>query len=294
MERLCQFNNHNKPFSLICTSPECTSNRLLCFKCLRSEHAKCLNYILEVDDVEKRTLSSNVNWIRSEDVQKATKAIRSYGVETFEVNFLKAFQDRTEREFTKVTELFLERMQQEKKKVLDHTYNRLNTEKIAAKDFDQSLSGIYSFDTLLGILGLFQSGEKNLEEASQGLSIFFAETYAEESSNKGLHAMAKRINSLNDELNQLSLDAFEKFKKCIEFQTPTPDDGQRQEDLNREKAHQGEFTQEKWTWDAKNISQEIALDTDCLIAKKTAYYSRIKATCVRKYCYDQWLLSMGN
>jgi len=265
MQGTCPVPNHaSKALMFICTNPQCEGSRLLCFTCLNTQHQQCLNYILEVDDIYKRSLSANVKWVKDDEVRQAIVLTQYQDSATLKESTLHGLEEFVETEFNKINEYFFEKMREAKKKTIDHIQSKIISENINIKEFEEQLKGLYNFDALVAILESFRTGEKGLDIIDIELKSFFKEINSSLNMSKELYEVANKISSLAQEIRNFNQVNLEKFKDSIPFEILKVDrDGQILK-----------IQEETWTWDALKKSNEIGLQNNNTVAAKTAYYSK--------------------
>lgn len=254
MRASCQLQNHlNKALTLICTNPNCHSQRLLCIKCVATDHQDCLDYLLQIEDVNTGRLYENSNWIQKEKVKQAVAKAQELELDHSEEKYYKTLEEHIDNELQKVVDFFLQKVAEIKQKMLSDAQKSFDRKDIGLKAFEEELRTIYNFDALMDILGSLQSGKNNLVTLSEDLTNFFAEIQIQEYQNTELLSMAEKLNSFPYSFLDFEPGLFDNFKKAIPFEL-------FDKDL--------QTAQEKWRWSTSLRSAGIDLTDDHLIAKK--------------------------
>jgi len=280
MKIFCQEEGHfNKPFAFVCTSPTCTKNRILCSKCLTSDHKDCWNYTLEIEDIYKKSFAENINWIRNDDIRTAISTIKKYDLGEDKEQLLQAFRRYLDKEFQKVTDYFVKRIESIKDKIVLNLKEYSTFDSINVEDFNSLLKSIYDFDKFIEILDPLQSGEIDIKVANEDLNEFLEQTASNKTDQQDLEDLGNAIYSFTKDYLEVKDDIFDQFQRGIPFDIF---DG-------------FPLSLKTWKWDFNKKSSKIALKEQNTVAKKTDSvfgYTTVLGTIEMNEGRYQWEIEM--
>lgn len=256
MKTFCRTPHHeDKPIEWVCTNPSCPHSRLFCSKCLKQFHKDCLDFSLQIEDIDKRTFSDNNEWIRDTTIAEAILAVEKNKLQASKDHLAATFEKLIEEEFTKVIEFFMMKIQETKAKVFENI-SKLSMEGLAVtEEFPTKLKSLYNFDSFLGILDPIKQDGADLNIINKQLDEFFRHINGQVDQQKELHEMARKILSIKKNYLEVDHRLFDKFLKSIPF------------DLFEEYPTRLACT---WSWSSSKKSSKITLSEDGTTAKKEA------------------------
>lgn len=174
MNALCTLEYHNdKLLNLVCTNPNCQNHRLFCSHCLRVYHRDCLSFILDINDINKRSFSENIEWIQDPNITKAILNIEKNQKNGSNGHLFGNVEDLIHQEFTKLTEYIMDSLQEIKRRVFKRIRASSSGESIIIDEFTRKLKRLYNFDSFLDILEPLRHGVVNMNTISRELNNFF-------------------------------------------------------------------------------------------------------------------------
>lgn len=258
MKACCTLEFHdNKPLSCICTNPKCQNNRIFCAKCLKIFHKDCLDYTLDIDDIDKRIFSYNVAWIQDPTIAKTIMTLEKFKITGSRDQLIAAMGNLIDEEFNKLMDFFVEKIKEAKMKVMENIKKSAGEDNNVLERFVKKLKTLYNFDSFLGILEPLKQDVADIDGLSKELHEYLEYINSQQKEMDELRDMAKKIGNLTKSYLELELQQFEKFKESLSFGLFDNYPSWTKEDVN------------SWTWSSVKKSQKITLSEDMKIAKKT-------------------------
>jgi len=253
MNITCQEENHNhKPITLICTNPDCENTRLLCSKCLITTHNDCIKHVVDVEDVFNCCLVANINWIADNDVKEAIHLLNKHKLDGTKGQLFKVYEGMITSEFDKITRHFMRRISEVKEKTLKEAQKMFNGLDSNLGTFKNKLENLYNFDDFLQILEPLQTEEKDVEQVSQDLSLFFQGIDHQRTKQDELKRMSHNIKKLIEESLTINSEPFETFKAKLPFEI----------------LDENASVKKNWSWSTLRKSNSISLSEDNTKAEK--------------------------
>jgi len=260
MEKTCQVTGHSgRPLSLLCTNTKCTNNRILCFQCLTSHHKDCLDDTLEISHISQPNFLQNSNWIKDANVKSVIQALESHQLTGAKDQVFGIFSELLDKEFEKLGEHLLHKLQETKEKMLKNFKESPMTLDNKLKDFTKQLKSLYNLDSLFKILESWQTSKKNLNVVSQDLDNFFKEVSFQKQQEGELRKLAKDLNFSLKNFVDIDQVVFEDFKASIPFDIF---------DTYPSKKTSSQPNSEQWCWDIAKKSKAINLKESSMRATK--------------------------
>lgn len=254
MKTFCRIQRHeDKPIEWVCTNPSCPHSRLFCSKCLKQFHKDCLEFSLEIDDINKRTFSDNIEWIKDTTISEAILAVEKNKLQGSKVDLAATFGKLIEEEFTKVIEFFMMKIQETKAKVFENISKLSMEGVVVTEEFPTKLKSLYNFDSFLGILDPIKQDGADIVIINKQLDEFFHHINSQVDQQKELHEMARKIISIKKKYLEIDHGLFDKFLRSMQF------------DLFEGYPARLAST---WSWSAAKKSSKITLSDDNTVAKK--------------------------
>ena len=218
MKVCCRLDDHyDRPLNWICTSPKCDKTRIFCSMCLKVFHKECLDYTVEIDDINRRLFGPNIGWIQDNTIANAITSIEKHKLTGHKEQLVGILGKLVEKEFTKITDFFMAKIEETKIKVLENVKQLSQEGDMVIDEFTTKLKSLYNFDTFLGILEPLKLDETDINDISQKLDIFFQQINSQQDHQKELRVMARKIISLTKNCFEGDKDLFDKFKDSIQF-----------------------------------------------------------------------------
>lgn len=254
----CPLEYHNNtPLSLICSNPACRNNRVFCSHCLRVYHRDCLSFILNINDIYKRSFSENIEWIQDPSIAKAALNIEKHHLNSSNNHLTQNAEKLISEQFSKLIEYFVERIQEVKRRVVRKIRMSSTGEGVLIEEFIAKLKRLYNFDMLLNILDPLNQGIVNTNRITRDLNNFFFDINTQQQELNDLQDLAKRINNATMSHFEIDLDIFEKFKQTLNFEA-------------FDAYAEAEQTVSAWAWSPHQRSTTITLRNDNTIAQKVS------------------------
>ena len=170
----CHLDNHyHKELKWICSNPNCPNKRLGCNKCITLLHRNCIDFMLHIDELYKKSFKNNANWIHNKEIREAILMLEKYSNEDFndidnEIDdeimlegvsnsviyekLQKGFEENLNKEFDLILGFIKDKIIEVKDSIKCNYLQHLqHNEQLNVKPFVNKLKEYYSFDKIVNM-----------------------------------------------------------------------------------------------------------------------------------------------